>query len=286
MLVPPQWRKLLDHVMAVPEKIYEGWNTSEGWDNNNFYGKEFGENRVPWCVIFDWCMYHETGLDSIVPRADNVVVFSNWARQHGQWSEFPSAGAWVNFGNGHTEICVGFDETYVYTKGGNSAKAGATDNGQGNGVWSHKEYRRAERVVGYFAPRFSDGVCPPTADPEDPRGGAAVASYHWTGPAVTPAPKAKPVVSVAHINAARKKDIPAATGHTTYKTEVLVVERALHSEGLLSSTWVDGSFGTKTQAAYDAFRRKMNYRGGDATGSVGLASLRKLAARHGFTAKA
>jgi GH25 family lysozyme M1 (1,4-beta-N-acetylmuramidase) len=281
----PQWKKLLTRVMAVPEKVYETWQASVGWNNDNIYGKEFGENKVAWCVIFNWCMYHEAGLDAIVPKVDNVVVFSNRAKSHGQWSEYPSVGAWCNFGNGHTEIVTGFDATYVYTKGGNSVKAGSTDAGQGNGVWSHKTERRSTRVVGYFAPKFADGVCPPTADPKDYRGGKAVTSYRYTAPAA-PKPAAKPVVSVAHLNAARKKDIPAATGHTTYKAEVLVFENALVAEGLLEKKYADGSFGTLTDDAFTAFRHKMGFTGKDATGTVGLSSLTMLAKRHAFSAKA
>ncbi|MEU3986080.1 N-acetylmuramoyl-L-alanine amidase [Streptomyces sp. NPDC026672] len=102
----------------------------------------------------------------------------------------------------------------------------------------------------------------------------------------TPKPPAKPTVSVVHLNAARAKDIPAATGHTTYKAEVLVLENALVAEGLLAKKYADGSFGTLTQDAYDAFRRKVGYKGSAATGSVGLESLKKLAVKHGFTAKA
>ncbi|WP_416978250.1 glycoside hydrolase family 25 protein, partial [Streptomyces sp. T028] len=30
----PRWRTLLDHVMAIPEKIYETWDGEEGWDNH------------------------------------------------------------------------------------------------------------------------------------------------------------------------------------------------------------------------------------------------------------
>ncbi|MFD3361617.1 LysM peptidoglycan-binding domain-containing protein [Streptomyces albidoflavus] len=102
----------------------------------------------------------------------------------------------------------------------------------------------------------------------------------------TPAP-AKPTVSVARLNAARKADIPAATGHTTYPADVKVVEAALKAEGLLAAKFAaDGSWGTLTDEAYDAFRRKVGYTGSAATGSVGLESLKKLAARHGFTAKA
>jgi hypothetical protein len=102
----------------------------------------------------------------------------------------------------------------------------------------------------------------------------------------TPKPPAKPTVSVAHLNSARAKDIPAATGHVTYPAEVKVVEAALKAEGLLTSRYVDGSWGTLTQDAYDAFRRKVGYKGDAAKGAVGLESLTKLAARHGFTAKA
>jgi hypothetical protein len=104
-----------------------------------------------------------------------------------------------------------------------------------------------------------------------------------------PAPKpTKPVVSVAHLNAARAKDIPAATGHTTYPAEVKVVEAALKAEGFLNPAWAsDGSWGTQTDLAYNRFRREvLHLIGDDAKGSVGLQSLKALASRHGFTAKA
>ncbi|WP_308065639.1 glycoside hydrolase family 25 protein [Streptomyces scabiei] len=285
----PQWRTLLDHVMAIPEKVYETWETGEGWNNDTRFGRQYGENGVAWCVMFNWCMYDDVDLEAIVPKVNNVGVFTNWAKTRGQWSAYPSVGAWVNLGNGsHTEIVVGFDETYVYTKGGNSIKEGATDAGQGNGVWSHRSERRAARVVGYFAPKFPDGVCPPTADPNDWRGGKAQASYRWSGPAGPVDEKPEPVVptvSLANIVAARRKDLPAKTGHTTHKKDVLIVEWALNREGLLAAKYVDGSWGSKTDAAYKAFRLRMGYRGKAATGDPGIESLTKLAKRRGFKAK-
>lgn len=197
MAATPQWRQVVDHVQAVPERVYETWTAADGWNNDTPFGKEFGENLVSWCVIFDWDMYHQVGLAAIVPKVDNVNVFSSWARARKQWSDYPSVGAWVNLSaGGHTEIVTGFDDTYVYTKGGNSVQAGSTDAGQGNGVWSHRTERRSTRVVGYFAPRFPDGVCPPTADPHDPRGGPAVTSWRWTAPApATTPPKEVPPVA-------------------------------------------------------------------------------------------
>lgn len=115
-------------------------------------------------------------------------------------------------------------------------------------------------------------------------GGTTVEAPQPTTP--KPSTPTKPVVSVAHLNAARRKDIPAPTGHTTYKTEVDIVEEALVAEGLLEKRYADGSWGTKTDDAYNAFRRRMGYKGDAAKGAVGLESLKKLAARRNFTAKA
>jgi peptidoglycan hydrolase-like protein with peptidoglycan-binding domain len=274
----PQWRQLVDHVQSIPERIYETWTSSDGWNNITQFGREYGEDGVSWCVIFGWDMYHDVGLDSVVPKVDNVTVFSNWARARGQWSEYPSIGAWVNLASGgHTETVVGFDADYVYTKGGNSIQTGAADNGQGNGVWSHSSARRSARVVGYFAPRLPDGVCPPTADPHDPRGGTAVTSWRWPGPATGTS------VSLAHVVAAARLDPPAAQGSAAYRADVLPVEKALNAEGLLPSSYVDGSFGSKTVTAYRALQVRYGYSGPDADGIPGRTSLTRLGAAHGFT---
>ncbi|WP_030344731.1 peptidoglycan-binding domain-containing protein [Streptomyces sp. NRRL S-1022] len=108
-------------------------------------------------------------------------------------------------------------------------------------------------------------------------------------PAAPAKPPAKPKVSLAHIVYAAKHDPAAAQGHTSHKDEVLIVERALKAEGLLAAQWVDGSFGTKTIAAYARWQRSPaggGYVGSDADGIPGAASLRRLAARHGFTVTA
>jgi hypothetical protein len=101
-------------------------------------------------------------------------------------------------------------------------------------------------------------------------------------PAKPPAPTVKPKVSLAHVVAAARKDPPAADGHTTYKGEVLLVEKALQAEHLLSATFVDGSFGTKTVSAYRAWQKRLGYVGTDADGIPGRTSLTKLGTKHGF----
>lgn len=104
---------------------------------------------------------------------------------------------------------------------------------------------------------------------------------------VTPSkPSTKPTVSLAHVVAAARKDPAAAQGHTTHKAEVLLVEKALHAEGLLDSEYVDGSYGTKTITAYASLQRRYGYTGSDADGIPGKTSLTRLGDKHGFTVTA
>ncbi|MEU3620592.1 peptidoglycan recognition family protein [Streptomyces sp. NPDC006872] len=106
---------------------------------------------------------------------------------------------------------------------------------------------------------------------------------------VTETTPAKPKVSLARVVAAARKDPAAAQGHTTYKAEVLLVEQALKAEGLLGAAYVDGSFGTKTIDAYARWQRSPaggGYTGAAADGIPGSASLKRLAARHGFAVTA
>ncbi|MEV7154923.1 GH25 family lysozyme [Streptomyces misionensis] len=105
----------------------------------------------------------------------------------------------------------------------------------------------------------------------------------WAGEAPTPAPAPKPSVSLAHVVAAAKKDPSAAQGHTTYKAEVLVVERALQAEKFLAAQYVDGSFGSLTVNAYARWQRALGYSGSAADGIPGKTSLTKLGDKHGFT---
>ncbi|MFB7473975.1 peptidoglycan-binding protein [Kitasatospora sp. NPDC056184] len=87
----------------------------------------------------------------------------------------------------------------------------------------------------------------------------------------------QPEVSLAHVVAAARTDPGAAQGHQTYGAEALAVEQALADEGHLEQQWVDGSFGTRTVAAYAAYQRSLGYVGTDADGIPGRRSLERLA---------
>lgn len=94
-----------------------------------------------------------------------------------------------------------------------------------------------------------------------------------------PQPEQPPTVSLKHVVAAAKRDPGAAQGATTHKAEVLLVERALALLGWLDPAFVDGSFGTKTVAAYRLLQRHLGYAGADADGVPGSHSLTWLGQR-------
>lgn len=146
------------------------------------------------------------------------------------------------------------------------------DKPRSRSVWQNKG--------GYF------GHCDvPGNDHGDP--GALDTAKVLGGPGGDTPPPPRPTVSVAHLAAAARADIPGPDGHTTHPDEVRVLEDALVAEDLLDARYADGSFGTRTRDAYAAWQRSEaggSYSGPDADGIPGIASLTRLAARHGFTA--
>lgn len=83
------------------------------------------------------------------------------------------------------------------------------------------------------------------------------------------------VLLAAQIDPRRPDDSPTPGAAQSVKA----VESALHSHGLLDAKYVDGSFGTKTVAAYTAYQKSLGYSGLSANGLPGAASLGKLGFR-------
>lgn len=113
-----------------------------------------------------------------------------------------------------------------------------------------------------------------------------------SAPAPAPAPKpsapkppAKPVVDLSKLVLAAERN-PSAKGTPVTYSGVRTVENALVKAGLLDRKLADGHYGTATRKAYAAWQRKCGYSGDAADGVPGMTSLRKLAARHGFTVTA
>jgi hypothetical protein len=88
-------------------------------------------------------------------------------------------------------------------------------------------------------------------------------------------------VSLKKLQAAAKSNPPMAGRPVTYEG-VRTVEAALVAEGLLAGRYMDGHWGTQTDSAYAKWQRRCGYRGHDADGKPGRASLSKLADKYGF----
>ncbi|MFJ4529058.1 peptidoglycan-binding protein LysM [Streptomyces nigrescens] len=102
-----------------------------------------------------------------------------------------------------------------------------------------------------------------------------------------PTTPAKKTVDLSNVIAACRRDPGLPQGGTTHPADVKLVEAALRSEGLLSAKYAaDGSFGSLTRTAYKAWQERLGYRGSDADGVPGMASLSRLGSRHGFGVKA
>lgn len=92
-------------------------------------------------------------------------------------------------------------------------------------------------------------------------------------------------VDLSNLVAAARRDPGLPQGGTTHRADALRVEKALVAEGVLAKRWADGSFGTKSVAAYAAWQRRCGYSGAAADGIPGRASLAKLGAAHGWQVK-
>ncbi|MER5752357.1 N-acetylmuramoyl-L-alanine amidase [Streptomyces sp. NPDC002088] len=99
----------------------------------------------------------------------------------------------------------------------------------------------------------------------------------------TPAKPAKPRVDLSRLVRAAKTDPGAEQGHVTYMAGTNLTEAALVKLGYLTKTYAgDGSFGSRTVAAYAKWQRHLGYTGADANGIPGKVSLTELGSQTGL----
>lgn len=116
------------------------------------------------------------------------------------------------------------------------------------------------------------------------------AGYPGSNPEPAPAPTTV-TLDLSQVVTAFKKDAAGSQGHTTHKSQILVIERALAADGYLDKKWVDGSAGTKTREAYAKFQKAyskehhLGWTGDDVNGIPGMTSLTALGKRHNFKVK-
>lgn len=258
---------------------HEGRNANGSWNNIQMFspavaGLEWSQGQA-WCHTFVSWGADELGERNVIPITASCWTGVQWWKERDRFTEFPVLGApfyMGSVGQDHVGVVYGFDANSIWTIEGNTSAGGSF---QGDGVYQRVRPRRgAGSPYGYGVPSFSEGlIC---------AGGAGGVERAFVPTEEKPA-DTRPAVYVSHIEKARLRDPKLPQGGTTYPAEVNVVEAALAREGLLDKRYAyDGSFGSLTVKAYDAFRRKVGYTGTAATGSIGKESLTKLGNRNGF----
>jgi hypothetical protein len=250
------------------------------WVNDSKYNRWFGTipgygqggYGYPWCAVFvAWCAA-QAGHAGLYPKTAGCATAVNWFRNKKRFSEYPAIGAQVFFGPGggtHTGIVYKYDTNSIWTYEGNTNTNGSAE---GDGVYARKRGRREVNTYGYGYPAFKEGIT--TADPS--KKGKAGFTYKATASAPAngaPAPKPKTKPWIWFENAQPGKGP---------NNSVRIVQKALFKE-FGKSTWVPSAvFGSKTKALYKQWQQKLGYKGADADGVPGSASMKALAKKHGF----
>jgi hypothetical protein len=266
------------NLLRAQTGYHEGRDANGNWNNYQKFspataGLEWSQNQA-WCSTFTAWGADELGEREALPITASCSTGVQWFKNRDRWTDYPVLGGLFYMGasgGDHVGVVHGYDADSIYTVEGNTNAGGGY---QGDGVYERVRPRRGPgSPYGYGIPYYAEE----TVSAAPALGGTVSASV------APPQPPARPRVSVSHIEAARLRDPGLAQGGTTYPADVNLVEVALAREGLLRDAYAhDGSFGSLTVAAYDAFRRRVGYTGDDATGSIGRASLTKLGDRYGF----
>lgn len=206
--------------------------------NKQRYGKKYGWNGVPWCVIFTWCGCQAVGLPSKhFPKTAAVAEVRRYAKKHGRWGSKPKVGAFGLYPGGSSHI---FWVDKILSGGRVQTVEGNTNSdGSREGFTVAKRIRSASNVAGYFYPRYAEADLPSAQF-----GAAAVAA------------PAKPAIS--RVLKLRPKNMRGAD-----------VKRVQKKVG----AGADGVFGEDTDKEVKAFQKKRDLL---ADGDVGEDTARAL----------
>ncbi|MEU6348189.1 N-acetylmuramoyl-L-alanine amidase [Streptomyces sp. NPDC047072] len=143
-------------------------------------------------------------------------------------------------------------------------------------IAGHKEVQPGKIDPSFDMDDFRDEVKKQLATTPGKAGSTKPTKPVTTKP-VTTKPASKPRVDLSRLVSAAKSDPKAKQGHVTYMAGTNLTEAALVKLGYLAKSYAgDGSFGSKTVAAYAKWQKHLGYTGDDANGIPGKISLSKL----------
>lgn len=199
----------------------------EAKTNKTKYGKAYGLDGQPWCVIFQWWVFQKAGFSSLFYDGKKVASCSavrDYAKGCGQWvTSGYKPGDLVIFdftGKKLTTNHIGLVESVngntLMTIEGNTSSGASGSQSNGDGVY--RKQRNVSLVIGAYRPNY-DAVAIPAAKKE----------------------AKKILVSCTQVES-------GVTGNA-----VEVVQRLLNAN-IGTKLSIDGEYGPKTKAAIQKFQ--------------------------------
>lgn len=139
----------------------------EGHGNKTKYGKAYGLDGVPWCVIFQWWVFQTAGLSSLFYGGKKIASCSalkKYAQSKKQWVtsgyksgdlvilNFPKTGCETD----HIALVESVNGSVLTTIEGNTSAAGSGSQSNGDGVY--RKQRDIALVNGAYRPLYDGAV--------------------------------------------------------------------------------------------------------------------------------
>ena len=202
----------------------------EGKNNDNKYGKDYGCNNVPYCVIFMWWAFKEAGASEYFcggTKQASCTKVKEWAQAHNCWvtkDYKPGDLLLFNFNGKNTPKHIGFlvevKNGVYYTIEGNTSPSNRGSQENGDGVWNKQ--RKLSSIVGAYRPNYA---------------GVPSTSKKYTEP------KYKNIANLYKLE----------KGHTG---DAVVALQTLLNLRMNAGLVVDGDFGRATEKALNQFIEK------------------------------
>lgn len=163
----------VNHESAI--HYQEGRDPNGNWNNREKYAAMVpglswvNDDESSWCDVFACATYLIGGGLKLVadfPVSAACSESETKYKQMNRYSEYPALGAQIFYnvsglsGAHHTGIVVAYDANTVKSVEGNTNTNGSS---QGDGVYTHTNQRRIDRIRGYGYPKFPEGMV--SADP-------------------------------------------------------------------------------------------------------------------------
>ena len=126
--------------------------------NTAYYGREVSDGKHPWCAVFVWWVFRESGASDLYYGGDKTAycpTLMSFHKKQKVTDYRPGDIVFFNFSGrssaGHVGICESWDGTYITTIDGNTGSASEDNGGAVLRRRRHKKF-----IVGAYRPEYQE----------------------------------------------------------------------------------------------------------------------------------